>query len=89
MAAQQPLQSDPNPTRDSKSLNRLVGVTRTRGLKAATPCEQNRQIRFVEAQREQSRAHRNGTLHAYTLFSRRSKSAVSAANSARATELFG
>jgi len=115
MAAQQPLQSKPNAARHAKSLNRLVGIARTRRFEPATSREQDRQIRFVEPQREQRHAHRNGSrcrlcrggpqsaliasvhcrnkgrtqVRPYTLFSSRNKSAVSAANGARATELFG
>src|SRR5260370_26535110 len=125
MAAQQPFQSKPNAARHAKPLNRLVGIARTRRFESATSCEQDRQIRFVEPQREQRRANRNGSVlylcrgdlcvvdscrgglqsalfasvhcrsrwrtkvRPYTLFSRRNKSAVSAANGARATELFG
>src|SRR6266403_4949013 len=125
MAAQQPLQSKPNAARHAKAFNGLVGIARTRRFEAATSREQDRQIRFVETQREQRRANRNGSVfylcrgdlrggdlrrsglpsaliagvhgrnsrrtrgRPYALFSRRNKSAVSAANGARATELFG
>src|SRR5713226_8445103 len=102
--------------RHAKSFIGLVGIARTRRREAATTREQDRQIRFVEAQREKRRARRNGSLfdlcrgglqsalliagarcrnkrrtkvRPYTLFSSRNKSAVSAANGASATELFG
>jgi len=125
MAAQQPLQSKPNAARHSKAFNGLVGIARTRRFESATSREQDRQIRFVEPQREKRRANRNRSVfylrrndlriihlrrgglqsapiarfhcrnrrrtkrRPYMLFSRRNKSAVSAANGARATELFG
>src|SRR5260370_6889975 len=89
MAAQQPFQSQPNPAHCSKSFNRLIRIARTRRLKAATSRKQNRQVRFVEAQREQRCTHGNGFFGHHTLFNTRNKSAVSAANSARATEFFG
>ncbi len=102
MTAQQAFQSQPNAARHSKSFNRLVGIARTGRLIAATSREQNRQIRFVESHRKQRgphscmfprkactvRSHVATGIH-YTPFSTRNKSAVSAANSARAAELFG
>src|SRR5258708_6397870 len=120
MAAQQPFQSKPNPGRHPKPFNRLVGIALTRRFESATSREQDRQIRFVEPQREQRRAYWNGSLfdlcggdlckgglqsalldsvhcrsrgrtkvRRYTPFSSRNRSAVSAANGARATKLFG
>ncbi len=125
MAAQQPFQSKPNPARHAEPFNRLIGIARTRRFEPATSREQDRQIRFVEPQREQRRANRNRSVlylrrgdvcvadlcrgglqsaliagvhcrnrrrtkvRPYTLFSSRNKSAVSTANSARATKLFG
>src|SRR6267378_1262476 len=120
MAAQQPLQTKPNAARHAKAFNGLVGIARTRRFESAISREQDRQIRFVEPQREQRRANRNGSVFylcrgdlcrgrlqsaliasfhcrnrrrtrmcPYALFSRRNKSAVSAANGALATELFG
>ena len=125
MAAQQPLQSKPNAARHAKAFNGFVGIARTRRFESATSREQDRQIRFVEPQREQRCANRNGSvfdlcrvdlcgrdlcrgglqfaliasfhcrnrrrtrMRPYALFRRRNKSAVSAANGARATELFG
>src|SRR5260370_7782088 len=88
MAAQQPFQSQPNPARHAKSFNRLIRITRTRRLIAATSGKQNRQVRFVESQREQRCTHGNGFFGHHTLFNTRNKSAVSAANSAPATESF-
>ena len=60
MATQEPLQSEPNSARHTKSFNGLVGIARARRFKAAAGREQDRQIRFVEPQREQRRARGNG-----------------------------
>src|SRR5260370_36780373 len=57
MEAPQPLQPKPNPARHAKSLNRLVGIARTRRLVAAASREQNGQIRFVEPEREERDPH--------------------------------
>ncbi len=62
MATQQPLQSKPKAARHAKPFNALVGIARTRRFESATSREQDRQIRFVEPQREQRHAHRNGSL---------------------------
>src|SRR5439155_9861347 len=64
MAAEQPLQPKPNSARHAKSFNGHVGITRTRGLKAATAREQDRQIRFVELQSDESRAPSDGSIFA-------------------------
>src|SRR5260370_36780227 len=62
MAAQQPLQSKPKAARHAKAFNGLVGIARTGRFESATSREQDRQIRFVEPQREQRHAHRNRSL---------------------------
>src|SRR5260370_34138180 len=41
VAEHEPLQAQPQPARHAASFNRFVGVTRTRGLKAATSREQH------------------------------------------------
>src|SRR5215469_6000170 len=57
MAAEQPLQSQPNSPCDAETLNRLVGIMRTAGVKPAVPRKQKRQIRFVKATRQERCTH--------------------------------
>src|SRR6266481_7011185 len=64
MAAQQPFQSKPNSASHAKAFNRLICIARTRRLKTATPREQNGQVGFVEPQRKQRAADKNGSFFA-------------------------
>ena len=90
MAAKQPLERQPRPARHTKTLNRLVRIHRTRGRKPAASAHKQRQIRLVKSQRSEREAHASASrCAAYAFGMSRSKSAVSAANSAFATLLFG
>src|SRR5258707_10470857 len=90
MAAKQSFERQPRPACHAKTLDRLVRVHRARRLEPAAPAHQQRQIRFVESQRRERQAHAAASrCAAYALGMRRSNSAVSDANSAFATLLFG
>jgi len=57
MAAQKPLQSQPNSPQHAETLDRLVGILRASGIKPAIPREQKRQVRFVKTQCQERNAH--------------------------------
>jgi hypothetical protein len=102
MAAQKPLHPQPDSARQAESFNRVVSKAGAGWLEPAASREQHGEVAFVTSQRKQSSFDRPG-LRAFemrdisrpyafvcgVLFSRRNKSAVSAANGAPATELFG
>src|SRR5882762_7573490 len=90
MTSQQPFQREPASTRDTKTLDRFVGICGAGRLKPAAPAHQQRQICLVKSQRHERKTHA-GTLRRsfYALGIRRDNSAASVANSAFATLLFG
>ena len=87
MAPQQPLRPQPHAAQYAKSLDRVVGVARTRGLVAAGTRKQNGEVGFVATQRQQRRPHRKGM--GFRLPNRRSRSCSSAAKGVLSTLLFG
>src|SRR5258708_32111130 len=90
MAAQQGLHSQPHARRHPEPLDRFIGILRTGWLEPAASGNQHGQIDLVNAQREQRDSHADfqGRGH-HTLRSNCSSSAVSVANGARTTALFG
>src|ERR1700741_1570336 len=90
LTPQQALQRKPRAPRHAETLHRFIGVARAGGHEAATSADQHRQIRFVKSQCHQRQTHAKVLRQAaHALGISRSKSVVTAANSAFATTLFG